>query len=62
MMCVHGDAGLGKTLSVNASLRALAPAVVCQVHIRARPTPPRDIRHVLFDALGISGTPPTPER
>jgi hypothetical protein len=21
MMCVHGDAGLGKTLSVNASLR-----------------------------------------
>jgi len=25
MMCVHGDVGLGKTLSVNASLRTLAP-------------------------------------
>src|SRR5271166_6796520 len=57
MMCVHGDAGLGKTLSVNASLRALAPADTCRVQFRARPTP-RDIRHVLFDALGISGTPP----
>src|SRR6266571_566418 len=50
MMCVHGDAGLGKTLSVNASLRALAPADVCRVQFRARPTP-RDIRHVQFDAL-----------
>src|SRR5207302_1115368 len=58
MMCVHGDAGLGKTLSVNASLRALAPADVCRVQFRARPTP-RDIRYVLFDALAISGTPPT---
>jgi len=55
MMCVHGDAGLGKTLSVNASLRALAPADVCRVQFRARPTP-RDIRHVLFDALGVSGS------
>ena len=58
MMCVHGDAGLGKTLSVNASLRALAPDEVCRVQFRARPTP-RDIRHVLFQALGIGGTPPT---
>ena len=57
MMCVHGDAGLGKTLSVNASLRTLAPTEVCRVQFRARPTP-RDIRHVLFDALGCSGTPP----
>lgn len=57
MMCVHGDAGLGKTLSVNAALRALGPAGVCRVQFRARPTP-RDIRHVLFDALGCSGTPP----
>ena len=61
MMCVHGDAGLGKTLSVNASLRALAPADVCRVQFRARPTP-RDIRHVLFDALAISGTPPPADR
>ena len=58
MMCVHGDAGLGKTLSVNTSLRALAPADVCRVQFRARPTP-RDIRHVLFEALGASGTTPT---
>lgn len=57
MMCVHGDAGLGKTLSVNASLRALAPEEVCRVQFRARPTP-RDIRHVLFDALGLGGSPP----
>jgi hypothetical protein len=33
---VHGDAGLGKALSVNASLRALAPADVCRVQFRAR--------------------------
>ena len=39
MMCVHGDAGLGKTLSVNASLRALAPTDTCRVQFRARPTP-----------------------
>lgn len=57
MMCVHGDAGLGKTLSVNASLRKLAADQVCRVQFRARPTP-RDIRHVLFDALAITGAPP----
>ncbi|MGW5922283.1 AAA family ATPase [Nocardia fluminea] len=57
MMCVHGDAGLGKTLSVNASLRALAPGMVCRVQFRARPTA-RDIRHELFAALGIGGSPP----
>jgi hypothetical protein len=57
MMCVHGDAGLGKTLSVNASLRTLAAEDVCRVQFRARPTP-RDIRHVLFDVLGIGGVTP----
>jgi hypothetical protein len=41
MMCVHGDAGLGKTLSVNASLRTLAPEDVYRVQFRARPTPAR---------------------
>lgn len=50
--------GLGKTLSVNASLRALAPADVCRVQFCSRPTP-RHIRHVLFQALGIGGFPPT---
>lgn len=57
MMCVHGDAGVGKTLSVNASLRELAPDTVCRVQFRARPTP-RDIRYTLFDALAIGGAPP----
>jgi hypothetical protein len=57
MMCVHGDAGLGKTFSGNASLRELAPETVCRVQFRARPTP-RDIRHVLFAALEIGGPPP----
>ena len=57
MMCVHGSAGLGKTLSVNASLRDLAPDAVCRIQFRARPTP-RDIRHVLFEALDIGGDPP----
>ncbi len=41
MMCVHGDAGLGKTLSVNASLRALAPADTCPGHQR-HPADPAD--------------------
>ncbi|WP_211363526.1 ATP-binding protein [Saccharothrix saharensis] len=58
MMYVHGDAGLGKTLSVNASLRELADGTVCRVQFRARPTP-RDIRHELFRALGIGGEPPS---
>ncbi|MFC9472442.1 AAA family ATPase [Nocardia sp. NPDC056952] len=57
MMCVHGDAGLGKTLSVNAALCRLAPGLVCRVQFRARPTP-RDIRHTLFTALAVSGRPP----
>ena len=58
IMCVHGDAGLGKTLSVNASLRELADGMVCRVQFRARPTP-RDIRHELFRALRIGGEPPS---
>lgn len=58
MMCVHGDAGVGKTLSVNATLRELAPDTVCRVQFRARPTP-RDIRHTLFDALAVGGAPPS---
>jgi hypothetical protein len=57
MMCVHGEAGLGKTLSVNASLRTLAAEDVYRVQFRARPTP-RDIRCVLFGALGIGVSPP----
>jgi hypothetical protein len=62
MMCVHGDAGLGKTLSVNASLRSLAPGLdpgdVCRVQFRSRPTP-RYIRHALFAVLGLPGEPPS---
>lgn len=57
MMCVHGNAGVGKTFSVNASLRELAADTVCRVQFRARPTP-RDIRYTLFDALAVWGAPP----
>ncbi|WP_436763161.1 AAA family ATPase [Streptosporangium sp. V21-05] len=57
MMCVHGDAGLGKTLSVNASLRELAPEETVRIQFRSHPYP-RDIRHVLFAALELPGFPP----
>jgi hypothetical protein len=60
MMCVHGDAEVGKTLSVNAALRALGtPEQVCRVQFRARPTP-RYIRHLLFDVLQLPGAPHAP--
>ncbi|GAA3604147.1 hypothetical protein GCM10022419_105920 [Nonomuraea rosea] len=58
MMCVHGDAGLGKTFSVNASLRHLAPDQSHRIQFRERPTP-RYIRHKLFETLKISGRMPS---
>ncbi|MEV4752649.1 ATP-binding protein [Streptosporangium sp. NPDC049248] len=58
MMCIHGDAGLGKTFSVNASLRDIAPQQSYRIQFRARPTP-RYIRSMLFDALAIVGKPPS---
>ncbi|MEU6721707.1 AAA family ATPase [Nonomuraea sp. NPDC046802] len=57
MACVHGDSGLGKTLSVNASLRELAPAETVRVQFRSHPYL-RDIRGVLFDALELPGPKP----
>ncbi|GII33014.1 hypothetical protein Pmi06nite_64560 [Planotetraspora mira] len=57
MVCMYGDAGLGKTLSVNASLRELAPADTIRVQFRSHPYP-RDIRGVLFDALELPGPKP----
>ncbi|MEV0584482.1 ATP-binding protein [Nonomuraea sp. NPDC050310] len=57
MMCIHGDAGLGKTLSVNQTLRDLAPESTFRIQLRERPTP-RYLRHSLFSALGISGRMP----
>ncbi|WP_245984914.1 ATP-binding protein [Streptomyces tateyamensis] len=57
MMCISGAAGNGKSLSVNASLRLLAPHDSYRIAFRARPTP-RDIRHELFRALGLPGEPP----
>lgn len=57
MMCISGAAGNGKSLSVNASLRLLAPHNTYRIAFRARPTP-RDIRHELFRALGLPGEPP----
>ncbi|MCP3759391.1 ATP-binding protein [Streptomyces sp. TBY4] len=57
MMCVYGPAGSGKTMSVNSALRLLAPDRTHRLELRAGPTP-RDIRHGLFNALGLPGEPP----
>ncbi|MFI6503879.1 AAA family ATPase [Nonomuraea typhae] len=57
MMCLYGDAGVGKTLSVNASLRDLAPQQSLRVEFRSHPYP-RDIREVLFEGLGLAGRQP----
>ncbi|WP_331768903.1 ATP-binding protein (plasmid) [Embleya sp. NBC_00888] len=58
MICVHGTAGHGKSLAVNASLRELAPTTTHRVVFRARPST-RDLRHELFHALGLPGRPPS---
>jgi hypothetical protein len=55
MMCVHGNAGLSKTLSVDASLRELAPEAMLRIQFRARPTA-RDIRHVCSTPLPSAAT------
>ncbi|MER5642777.1 ATP-binding protein [Kitasatospora sp. NPDC002227] len=57
MMVLSGAAGNGKSFSVNATLRHLAPRNTYRVAFRARPTP-RDIRHELFRALALPGEPP----
>jgi hypothetical protein len=58
MMCVYGDAGLGKTLSVRAALRELAaPEQTIRVEFRSRPTT-LVVRTELFNALAIGGQPP----
>lgn len=58
MMCVHGGAGLGKTLALNACLRELEPGEdVCRLTFRARPTA-RAVRYELFTALDLPGEPP----
>ncbi|MEE1784050.1 hypothetical protein PUR71_14250 [Streptomyces sp. SP17BM10] len=57
MMILSGTAGNGKSFSVNAALRHLAPHNTYRVTFRARPTP-RDIRHELFRALALPGEPP----
>ncbi|MDF4248775.1 ATP-binding protein [Streptomyces sp. WMMB303] len=60
MMCLHGPAGVGKTLAANVCLRELQAAQgeeVCRITFRARPTA-RAVRHELFAALGLPGDPP----
>ncbi|WP_331768200.1 ATP-binding protein [Embleya sp. NBC_00896] len=58
MTCIHGGAGVGKTLAVNACLRELEPDEdVRRITFRARPTA-RAVRHELHAALGLPGTPP----
>lgn len=58
MACIHGDAGLGKTLSATASLRALAPDNTLRIQFHQFPKP-NHIRTELFQALRLSGVPPT---
>ncbi|MFE7043477.1 ATP-binding protein [Streptomyces atratus] len=53
MMCLYGAAGLGKTMSVNASLRELAPRATRRIEFRGRPTV-LDIRRNLFNVLGLA--------
>ncbi|MER6655070.1 ATP-binding protein [Streptomyces sp. NPDC000971] len=58
MMCIHGGAGFGKTLAVNACLRELGPGEdVRKITFRARPTA-RAVRYELFTALDLPGEPP----
>ena len=57
MACFHGSAGFGKSLSVNATLREVAPDNTLRVVFRSRPTT-RDIRHALYHALHLPGRPP----
>ncbi|MFE0875924.1 AAA family ATPase [Streptomyces smyrnaeus] len=60
MMCLHGSAGVGKTLAANVCLRELQDTKdeeVCRITFRARPTA-RAVRHELFAALGLPGDPP----
>ncbi|MGW7530259.1 AAA family ATPase [Streptomyces sp. NPDC054783] len=60
MMCLHGLAGVGKTLAPNVCLRELEGTrgeEVCRITFWARPTA-RPVRHELFAALGLPGEPP----
>ncbi|MFE3946712.1 AAA family ATPase [Streptomyces sp. NPDC059118] len=58
MMCVYGSAGFGKTLSVNTCLRELEPGEEARrIAFRSRPTA-RAVRHEIFAALDLAGTPP----
>ena len=58
MACVYGDAGLGKTLSVNTVLRKLAPDTTYRIQFRNTPHP-SDIRRELFRVLGLTGKKPS---
>ncbi|MFF9010881.1 hypothetical protein ACF087_34500 [Streptomyces goshikiensis] len=60
MMCIHGNAGFGKTLAVNTCLHELEESrgeEVCRVTFRARPTA-RAVRYELFETLRLPGEPP----
>ncbi|WP_285551174.1 ATP-binding protein, partial [Streptomyces lavendulae] len=57
MICIYGQAGRGKSLAVNTSLRELAPKLTRRIQFRSRPST-RDLRHELFHALGLQGRPP----
>ncbi|MFB4304427.1 MULTISPECIES: ATP-binding protein [unclassified Actinomadura] len=57
MMCVYGESGVGKTLSVNECLADVAPQQTLRMAFGEYPRP-RDVRHTLFEALDLPGRPP----
>ncbi|MFI1184228.1 AAA family ATPase [Streptomyces sp. NPDC020799] len=58
MMCVHGGAGFGKTMTVTSCLRALEPDEdIRRITFHARATT-RAVRHELHTALELPGPPP----
>ncbi|MFF4197904.1 ATP-binding protein [Nonomuraea sp. NPDC001831] len=59
MLCLYGEAGVGKTFLTRGVLRELAPVSTFWVRFRAHPYP-RDIREALFESLGMAG--PVPRR
>ncbi|WP_241253069.1 ATP-binding protein [Streptomyces sp. W1SF4] len=56
MMCIHGNAGFGKTLGLR-ELERTSGEEVCRVTFRVRPTA-RAVRYELFETLCLPGEPP----
>jgi hypothetical protein len=57
LMCLYGEAGVGKTLTVEHVMGERLSVETLHIQFRAHPYP-RDIRGNLYTALGFSGSPP----